>query len=52
MDVVGRKLMLVTVGLRLRLVFETYGVRGQAGWGGVWGGTFDCVKIKHWNCKK
>ena len=29
----------------LRLVSGTDGVRGGGG------GTFDCVKIKHWNCK-
>ena len=42
--------MLVIVGLKgLRLASGTDGVRGRGG-GGV-GGTFDCVKIKHWNCK-
>ena len=48
MDVVRRKFMLVTVGLKgLRLVSGADGVQGR-GWRG---GTFYCIKIKHWNCK-
>ena len=39
--------MLFTVGLKgLRLVSGTARVRGRG-----CGGTFDCVEIKHWNCK-
>ena len=40
--------MLVTVGLKgLRLASGADGVWGREGGGG----TFDCMDIKHWNCK-